>query len=153
MKNLLARRRTSDRERLIFADGPEITLWISSGSERELDEARRKAEEARARAEVDAKATAAHEAARADGDVTLMSYTSNHLVTIGLGAGEPLDQVEAQIAAAEANRARWAGIVTRMQAAGRPCRWEEGMLGVATEKLERLRRSRAVLAGGGQDTP
>jgi len=41
---------------------------------------------------------AAHEAARADGDVTFMSYTSNHLVTIGLGAGTPLEEVEAQIA-------------------------------------------------------
>ena len=57
-------------------------------------------------------------------------------------------ELESQIAVAEANRARWTGIVTRMKAAGRPCRWEEGMLGVAMQKLDCLRRSRAVLAGG-----
>lgn len=56
---------------------------------------------------------AANEAARADGDVTFMSYTSNHLVTIALGTGEALDRVEAQIEEGRrlAHKARF-GLVT-----------------------------------------
>src|SRR3954471_11854843 len=69
---------------------------------------------------------------------------------------EPLPQprphmqaaLAALITAAEANRDSWARAVAGMNAAGRPCRREEAMLRLATEKLGLLRQSQTTLAVG-----
>ena len=59
-----------------------------------------------------------------------------------------LANLDAAIAAAEAQQRRWAGVVAQLTAAGRSVRREEGMLQIATRKLAHLRESRAVLASG-----
>jgi hypothetical protein len=58
--------------------------------------------------------------------------------------------IEAQIAAAEANRDKWAKAAKGLKAAGRPCTREEAMLYIVRQRLALLRQSRTVLAAGDQ---
>ena len=57
-------------------------------------------------------------------------------------------QLENQISAAAAARARRAVLVGSLETAGRDSAWARGMLGLAEERLMRLARSREVLIRG-----
>ena len=62
-----------------------------------------------------------------------------------------LADLDAEIAKAEAEVARWVRMVERMGAAGEPTRAARGFLRVAQDDLERLDRARDALSGGGDD--
>lgn len=57
-------------------------------------------------------------------------------------------KLEQEITAAEAVRDKWRKTVSGLRAVGHQVRREEGMLWFAEQRLERLRRSKDVLAGG-----
>lgn len=59
-----------------------------------------------------------------------------------------LSDLNAGIAKAEAEVARWERVVERMNAAGEPTRAARGFLRAARDDLERLDRSRDALLGG-----
>jgi hypothetical protein len=64
---------------------------------------------------------------------------------------QALADLDAGIARAEAEVARWVRVVERMGAAGEPTRAARRFLRGAQDELERLDRARDALLGGGEE--
>jgi DNA-binding transcriptional LysR family regulator len=64
---------------------------------------------------------------------------------------QALADLDAEIAKAETEVARWARVVERMSAAGEPTRAARGFLRVAQDDLRRLDEARNALSGGEDD--
>jgi hypothetical protein len=64
-----------------------------------------------------------------------------------------LSDLNARLARAETEVARWEGVVERLNAAGEPTRAARNCLRAAQDDLDRLDRARDVLLEGGEGLP